>query len=69
MRTDDPTAAIARIFADPTAAFTIDEIAARFDMTLGEVIRRSPTASSSGSTTSAYQGRLRSWRADRSTPG
>ena len=39
MRTDDPTAAIARIFADPTAAFTIDEIAARFDMTLGEVIR------------------------------
>jgi DNA-binding IclR family transcriptional regulator len=39
MRTDDPTAAIARIFADPTAVLTIDEIAARFDMTLGEVIR------------------------------
>jgi len=36
---DDITNAIVRIFADPSAVWTIDEIARRFDVSLGEAVR------------------------------
>ena len=36
---DDDTNAIVRIFSDPAAVWTIDEIARRFDLSLGEAIR------------------------------
>lgn len=36
---DDVTNAIVRIFSDPTAVWTIDQIARRFDISLGDSIR------------------------------
>jgi hypothetical protein len=41
MRPNDGTApdAIARIFSDPSALWTLDEVAGRFGLSLGEAIR------------------------------
>jgi hypothetical protein len=36
---DDRTQAIGRVFSDPTAVLTIDEVAARFGITLSEAVR------------------------------
>ena len=34
-----PLEAIARVFADPAAVWTIDEVAGRFHLSIGEAIR------------------------------
>jgi hypothetical protein len=40
MATTDPNAdAIMRVFADPTAVWTVDEVAGRFKISLAEAIR------------------------------
>ena len=36
---DDRTQAIGRVFSDPAAVLTIDEVAGRFGMTLSEAVR------------------------------
>ena len=38
-RTAAPFEAIARVFRDPAAVWTLDEVAGRFGLTIGEAVR------------------------------
>ena len=36
---EDPTVAVAQLFSDPSAVWTLGEVAERFEMSIGEAVR------------------------------